>query len=512
MNKKTAQRLIIVIISFIAIILLQFAFSSPGAAAQTEPLKEPVPLTLTTGQEGTPGVQPLPAGVPEFAVTGEPGPGDDPAAPGGPDPQHPGWHDIVIEGFEGAWPASGWSLYDYSNDGYERLWGDDNYRSFGGNWSAWPVSGGADGGDASVYLTYPNDTNSWMIYGPFDMSDASAGELQFQLWREIEADYDWLFAGVSGNGTNFEGYFYWGNQDWTEYIIDFSDSNFGTDYVGDSSVYVAFQFYSDSSVYFGGPFVDDIVVRKYLPAPTADFSGTPRSGTKPLTVNFTDLSQYTGSISSWAWNFGDGGSSTQKNPSHTYNTAGSYTVSLTVTDQNGTDSETKTNYISVADPAQPPTAEFSGTPTSGATPLTVNFTNLSTGDVNSYSWNFGDGGSSTQANPSHTYTTPGNYTVALTVSGPGGSNTNTKNNYISVTAPVPAPVAEFSGTPTSGASPLAVNFTNLSTGNITQLRLGLWRRRQQYAGQSQPYLYRGRQLHRRAYGQRPRRQQHEHEK
>ena len=65
------------------------------------------------------------------------------------------------------------------------------------------------------------------------------------------------------------------------------------------------------------------------PAPVANFSGSPTSGTEPLTVNFTDLS--TGSITSWAWTFGDGGTSTAQNPSHTYTSAGTYTVALTVT-------------------------------------------------------------------------------------------------------------------------------------------------------------------------------------
>ncbi len=86
----------------------------------------------------------------------------------------------------------------------------------------------------------------------------------------------------------------------------------------------------------------------------------------------------------------------------------------------------------------PPTADFTGAPTSGYAPLTVNFTDASSGTITARTWTFGDGGTSTAANPSHTYTGPGNYTVALTVSGPGGNNTRTRSNYVAVT-PAPPP-------------------------------------------------------------------------
>ena len=79
--------------------------------------------------------------------------------------------------------------------------------------------------------------------------------------------------------------------------------------------------------------------------PVADFSGTPTTGAPPLTVYFTDLT--TGSPTSWSWTFGDGGTSTAQNPSHQYTTANTSTVSLTATNAQGSDSETKNNYITV---------------------------------------------------------------------------------------------------------------------------------------------------------------------
>jgi len=87
-----------------------------------------------------------------------------------------------------------------------------------------------------------------------------------------------------------------------------------------------------------------------LPPPVAHFSASPTSGIAPLTVNFTD--QSTGQITSWSWDFGDGSTSTEQSPSHTYNNSGIYTVTLTVAGPEGSDKETKTDYIKVRSPAR----------------------------------------------------------------------------------------------------------------------------------------------------------------
>ena len=199
------------------------------------------------------------------------------------------------------------------------------------------------------------------------------------------------------------------------------------------------------------------------PPPVAAFSGSPTSGERPLEVSFTDES--TGEITGWLWDFGDNGSSTAPNPTHTYEEAGDYTVSLTVIGPGGPDTETKLDYIHVS-PPPPPVAAFSGSPTSGEMPLEVSFADESTGEITDWLWDFGDDGSSTVPNPTHTYEEAGDYTVSLTVTGPGGPDTETKLNYIHVSPP-PPPVAAFSGSPTSGETPLEVRFTDESTGVIT---------------------------------------------
>lgn len=108
-------------------------------------------------------------------------------------------------------------------------------------------------------------------------------------------------------------------------------------------------------------------------------------------------------------------------------------------------------------------ADFEAVPRSGDPTLTVQFTDKSVGNITSHYWTFGDGGSSTEANPLHDYTTDGAYTVTLAVSGPGGSDTEVKNSYIICGTP-PGPTVDFSADVTTGDSPLAVQFTDLTAG------------------------------------------------
>ena len=198
---------------------------------------------------------------------------------------------------------------------------------------------------------------------------------------------------------------------------------------------------------------------------SADFIAAPTAGTVPLSVQFTDKS--TGTPTMWAWNFGDGGTDMVANPNHTYTTAGTYTVTLTASSQTGGSSvKTREGYITVS-PAGGVVADFSASPTSGTSPLTVQFSDMSTGIPTMWAWNFGDGGTNMVANPSHTYTTAGTYTVTLTASSQtGGSSTKTRDGYITVTSSGGI-IADFIGVPTSGSVPLTVQFSDRSIGSPT---------------------------------------------
>jgi PGF-pre-PGF domain-containing protein len=149
--------------------------------------------------------------------------------------------------------------------------------------------------------------------------------------------------------------------------------------------------------------------------PIVNFSADPTSGNSPLTVQFTDLSENEASIS---WDFGDGTNSTEQNPGHTYSTAGNYTVNLTVSNKNGTDSTATT--ITVKEYKVLPVANFDANPTSGYAPLTVQFTDSSQ-DAAGWNWDFGDGATSNDQSPSHAYSTEGTYNVNLVVSNANGT-------------------------------------------------------------------------------------------
>ncbi|MBP8646354.1 MAG: immune inhibitor A [Syntrophobacteraceae bacterium] len=161
--------------------------------------------------------------------------------------------------------------------------------------------------------------------------------------------------------------------------------------------------------------------------PVADFKADVTKGKAPLEVRFRDKSR--GEITDHLWDFGDGTTSTESDPVHTYTKGGKYTVKLTVTGPHGTDTKKKTKYIEVY---VPPVANFTAAVTSGKAPFRARFEDRSKGTVTQRLWKFGDGATSTKENPTHVYKKPGRYTVQLKATGPGGSNVKTRKNYINV--------------------------------------------------------------------------------
>jgi len=163
---------------------------------------------------------------------------------------------------------------------------------------------------------------------------------------------------------------------------------------------------------------------------SADFSSDVRIGDPPLTVQFWDLSR--GAPSQFLWNFGDGTTSDQKNPVHTYFVPGSYDVSLRASNQYHTDYKEVEGFITIG---SPPVVEFFADPTNGYSPLTVVFTDLSTGSPRNWEWSFGDGATSSERNPFHIYQNPGVYTVGLIVTNAYGADKKIKDEYITIRAP-----------------------------------------------------------------------------
>lgn len=165
---------------------------------------------------------------------------------------------------------------------------------------------------------------------------------------------------------------------------------------------------------------------------TADFSFEPVAPTVGQSVAFTDRSS---PASAWAWDFGDGATSTQQNPTHTYASAGAKTVKLTITASGANGSATKTLTVQ----ASSLNADFAYFPTNPVTNQAVSFQDTSSGSPTGWSWNFGDGATSMDRNPSHAYAAAGTYTVGLTVTG-GGGLANSQTKRVTVTA---APTGAF---------------------------------------------------------------------
>ena len=173
--------------------------------------------------------------------------------------------------------------------------------------------------------------------------------------------------------------------------------------------------------------------------PTSWFTVPVGSGPAPFEVPFTDAS--TESPTSWRWAFGDGSSSTQRNPTHTYALPGYYTVTLIASNEAGAGS-TATQVLTVSPPLpgpNRPTASFTASPDSGSWPLRVSFTDTSTNSPTSWEWSFADGSTSTEQNPTHTFATAAYYPVRLVASNADGAS-DPVNGWIIVREPPAAGV------------------------------------------------------------------------
>jgi len=261
--------------------------------------------------------------------------------------------------------------------------------------------------------------------------------------------------GTNIMGGSYIGGNYWGKPDGT----GFSDTAVDKD--GDGI--------SDSTYTLpGSSYVD------YLPLvypsnspepvpPVADFTSDVTSGNAPLTVTFTDRS--TGDPTAWNWDFGDGTDSTDRNPVHTYTSAGTYTVTLTVSNADGAVS--KDGTITVLQTTEQVVADFTSNVASGNAPLEVSFTDTSTGSPTAWSWDFGDGTTSAEQNPVHTYSSAGAYTVTFTANNANGGSSKTGSITVLQTPELVLPVADFGTNAIQGPAPLEVQFTDLSQNAVS---------------------------------------------
>ncbi|MEO0471822.1 MAG: PKD domain-containing protein [Bacteroidota bacterium] len=200
-----------------------------------------------------------------------------------------------------------------------------------------------------------------------------------------------------------------------------------------------------------------------LAPPNTFFVPNANSGCTPFDASFTDQSTAgSAPVVAWAWDFGDGNTSTAQNPTHLYATPGIYNVVLVTTDNNGCSSSFSQNLTAFTLPS----AAFFSPDTVGCSPISIPFFDLSTGDYNLtiWQWDFGDGNGATQQFPTHTYTADGNYDVQLMVEDENGCrDTTVISNYIKLTNPV----ANFTLDQPLGCPGLDVSFTDTSIPDTT---------------------------------------------
>jgi len=238
---------------------------------------------------------------------------------------------LLEESFESG-TATGWSVVN--NDGDANQWSifseTDN-----------PDYDLAHTGDKGIGVLYNiNGNDDWLITPQLTLPSGS--NISFSFWARSHSssyleDFNVKLSTSDASITSFTTSLETvtgASSNWTEYTYDLSA------YAG-QNIYLAVQCVSVNEWYL---FADDfLVTASQVASVVAAFSGTPLSGTAPLDVTFTDES--TGSPTSWSWSFGDGITSTEQNPVHNYSTAGTYTVSLTVSDGTNSDTETKVDYI-----------------------------------------------------------------------------------------------------------------------------------------------------------------------
>jgi hypothetical protein len=235
------------------------------ASASIQVTPSPTPSVPSEGGVINPVHIVLEGGVERYRSAGHPDDEDKPERTGPPilDAPPPGHVTVMTEDYEGIFPSGLWSVFDKdgSTNG-EYYWDDDDFKPHAGSWSAWPANGGADWLDP-LTSDYPNDMDSWMVYGPFDLSDSDDASLRFYYWNDSEENYDYLRWLASKDGVNFHGLEHSGETvGWQSETFDLTAVPVLGDLTGEAYVWIAFQFQSDYSLGKKGAFVDDILLSK----------------------------------------------------------------------------------------------------------------------------------------------------------------------------------------------------------------------------------------------------------
>jgi len=275
------------------------------------------------------------------------------------------------------------------------------------------ATSGVKYGSISQSVNFDSAGSTLTVY-TFDHASGGTGYTYYNIYIDGTTYGTALPSTSTADGT-------WNS--WVKHDIDISTICGGSACTGTKTLTFEIGYGSN---HYGDVYIDTTSLLST--APTASFTGTPVRGAAPLTVNFVNTDTH---VTAYGWDFGDGTTSTSPNPSHQYTTPSrQYTVIHTATNLGGDVTQTRTNYITTNATVA---AAFSGTPVSGNTPLSVTFTDASTGSPYAWNWSFGDGTVGSTQNPTHSYASAGSFTVRLDITAPDGTAYTTKTNYITAT-------------------------------------------------------------------------------
>lgn len=184
-----------------------------------------------------------------------------------------GWQTVTLQNFDSTWPTGAWSSVDIGGATTDIKWDDESYSYHwkSGTRSAWPAGAGANGitptDSAHSYLP---SMDTRMIYGPFDLQDATMAKVSFWMWRQIETTNDYLALEVSIGGAAYQEVTRWsGIVGWEYVTIPLNQ------FAGQSNVRIAWRFKSNATLQYEGPWIDDVLIEKYVPG-TVTISGSLR--------------------------------------------------------------------------------------------------------------------------------------------------------------------------------------------------------------------------------------------
>jgi PKD repeat protein len=267
-------------------------------------------------------------------------------------------------------------------------------------------------GALNIKLTISNGAQSKSVTRPINVLALLTPDFSFSPGSPKAGDYIQFQDSSAGNPTSWS----WDFGDGSKSMVknpQYAYSQAGT-YSATLSV---------SNGYYTKSIAKTIVVN---PVIQADFGYSPTNPVVGTSIQFSDKSS--GNITTWSWKFGDSGTSSLKNPTHAYSAAGTYNVTLTVSDGASSNSMTQTVTVTTSI-----VAGFSFDPASPVVNQQVQFLDSTQGTPTSWSWDFGDAATSTSKNPTHTYSQAGTYTVKLTAS--DGTNSSAKIKSLTVSSP-----------------------------------------------------------------------------